>query len=415
MTLFDYCGKIPPRLIHQVVSLAAGATYLVAPAMVSSNTRRLREALAAQYANCAIAYSFKSNYNKILIRHARAQGALSEVVSIDEFHFAQALGVPDREIIFNGPGKTIDALQRALGHDITLIADSIEELRRIRSLHDGGCEVRATIGIRVTTDLSFQSGPSHFGIDLQDEATRSDLLRLIRDDQLQIGGIHLHYSGSRSLDSFRERLAFLLEAWATLGLASPQFIDCGGGFASAMPMAVREQLMYDVGTLETYGETLGSAMKRAFPSGATTLILEPGTGILADAGVLVTPVLDVKRIRNRSIAVVDGTIFCVNPLRSAHRPALLRIPCMTAISAPVVPPPVEVYGNSCLEIDLLAEACDTALAVGDLLVFAQKGAYAACMASPFIHGIPALVSIDTDNNISLERPRTDATLLNELN
>ena len=411
----DHCGKIPPHLLHQVVSLAGGAAYLVAPAMVAANTRRLRQALAAQYANCAIAYPFKSNYNKILIRQARAQGALSEVVSIDEFHFAQGLGVPDREIIFNGPGKSSDVLQHALSRNLILIADSIEELRRISSLRHGGCEVRATLGIRVTTDLSFQSGPSHFGIDLQDEAARRDLHRLVGDNQLRIGGIHLHYSGSRSLDSFRERLAFLLAAWGTLDFPAPQFIDVGGGFASAMPLAVREQLLYDVATLESYGETLGCAMKQAFRGGATTLILEPGMGLLADAGVLVTPVLDVKRIRNRSIAIVDGTSFCVNPLRSALRPALLRIPCKTAISAPIVPPPVEVYGNSCMEIDLLAAACDTPLAVGDLLVFAEKGAYAACMASPFTHGIPALVSIQGDNNLSLERSRTNATLLDNLN
>ena len=128
---------------------------------------------------------------------------------------------------------------------------------------------------------------------------------------------------------------------------------------------------------------------------------------------LVTPVLDVKRICGRSIAIVDGTVFSVNPLRSTSKPVLLRIPAMTATQAPAVHPPVAVYGNSCMETDFLAEVGDIALAVGDLLIFAQKGAYADSMAAPFSQGIPALVSLHADNHLSLERERNDIALLND--
>lgn len=412
-TLFDRCERLPADVLHEVVKRAGGAAYLIAPEMVASSTRRLLAAATRQYAPCTVAYSYKTNYNKAFIQKARSQGAHSEVVSLDEFQYALSLGVPDREILFNGPGKTLEILEAVVGRDILLIVDSLEELRRIRVLRDRGVAIRARLGVRVTPALSFQTSASRFGIDLASPANRQDLRGLIQNDGLRIAGVHLHYTGSRSEESFQERLAFLIDAWRAIDDGTPGFIDCGGGYASAMPTAIQGQLAYSVATLETYGEILGRAMKRVFPEENVQLILEPGTGILSDAGVLVTPVLDVKQIQGQSVAVVDGTCFTVNPLRSTAKPVLLRVPAATHSAS--VPPPVDIYGNSCMEIDRLAVGFDAMLAVGDLLVFAQKGAYASCMAAPFIQGIPALVSLDEDNKLTLERPRSNVALLDQLN
>jgi diaminopimelate decarboxylase len=178
-----------------------------------------------------------------------------------------------------------------------------------------------------------------------------------------------------------------------------------------MPDEVRQQLPYAVATLEEYGAGMAAAMKRRFPGEDVTLYCEPGTGLVADAGVFVTRVEDVKVVGGRSLAVVDSTYFCANPMRTATRPACFRVPAEGASQQ--VPPPVTVYGNSCMDLDRWIDDFGEPLAVGDLLVLAQKGAYALSMSSMFIQGIPAMVLLEGEN-FTVLRPRTGVDMLGQI-
>ena len=64
-----------------------------------------------------------------------------------------------------------------------------------------------------------------------------------------------------------------------------------------------------------------------------------------------------------------------------------------------------------MEIDVIHPDWAEGLARGDLLLIAQKGAYGACMAAPFIQGIPALVATSGRGEFDVLRSRTDDTLL----
>ena len=52
--------------------------------------------------------------------------------------------------------------------------------------------------------------------------------------------------------------------------------------------------------------------------------------------------------------------------------------------------------------------------MGDLLILAQKGAYALSMSSMFIQGIPAIVSLEGET-ANLLRPRSGVELLGAIN
>lgn len=414
VTLFDRCVAYPPELVQQIVTLAGGAAYLIDPAIVEQNVTRLTRSLQAVYPPSRVAYSYKTNYSRSLIHAARHAGAISEVVSSTELDYARKLGVSDEDILFNGPGKSRDRLKAEIERPITLIADSISEVEWIAQLCRDGVSLNARLGVRVAPRLSFHSGASRFGIDTQDPSQFTRLRRVVEDNQLPIEGIHLHIASDRSLPSYLERIEFLWNEWERLGWGLPEFIDCGGGFASAMPAQVREQLSYSVATLEEYGTSLGRKLKDLCPSESVQFLCEPGTGVLSDAGVFVTPVLDVKVSNGRRIAVVDGTYFSVNPLRSTVDPAVLRIGANGASELACSQEVTSVYGNSCMEIDVLVESLKGEVNAGDILIFAQKGAYAACMATPFIQGIPAVVAIDRDGQLTLDRPRSNADLLMQL-
>ena len=68
-----------------------------------------------------------------------------------------------------------------------------------------------------------------------------------------------------------------------------------------------------------------------------------------------------------------------------------------------------------MEIDIIHPAFQHALQVNDVLMIAQKGAYASSMATPFIQGIPALVAIDEQGKFSVLRKRTNSQLIEVLN
>jgi diaminopimelate decarboxylase len=410
-TLYDAVRGMPSGLLQEICRLAGGACYVISAERVAESVRTLAGALQSHYPRSRVAYSYKTNYHRSFIAAARSEGALSEVVSETEWQYAEGMGVPDEEIVLNGPGKTASLLRRAMGRRVTVIADSVGELGRMAGLMKGGQEMRARLGVRVNPAMSFQKGPSRFGVDFRCREQREALRRLV-EDGLPLVGIHLHLTDDRGIPAFLERLDHLMEAWHSVFSAPPAFLDCGGGFASGMPETLRNQLGYEVATLAEYGDRIGRRLAELFPAGGVEFLCEPGTGILADAGVVVTPVLDVKTCGGRSLAVVDGTYFTMNPLRSAARPLCALIP--SGETAESVPPPVGIYGNSCMDIDRLVDDFGSSVGVGDILIFGQKGAYAACMASPFIQGIPAVVALD-GSSFRLLRSRTGHELLSELN
>jgi diaminopimelate decarboxylase len=411
-TLYDQLSDRPFSFFHEIISLAqGGAAYLQAPHLLQRNVRALLSGLRASYPNAFIAYSYKTNYSTDLIQSAREAGVLSEVVSVTELDYALSLGVRDADILFNGPGKSAQVLRRVLPKDLTVIVDSIGELARADALVQAGVPARARIGLRFTPRTSFMTERSRFGIDGDADDQIADLRRIAGHQRLNICGAHLHVSQDRSVASFEERLRFLAQSWTALNIGNPAFLDCGGGMGSAMPEGIKRQLPYRVSSLPEYGQRMGQAMAELFPAGNTALYCEPGTGLLGDVTVYVTPVLDVKTIGGDNIAVVDGTLFAVNPLRSAVNPvAFLSSKDPSRCRSG----PCHIYGSSCMDIDLLVRNFGKTPSVGDVVVIGQKGAYARAMAPPFIHGIPALVSLDQDGGLRVARARTDASLLADL-
>ena len=388
--------------------------YLVAPQVVGANVQRLRTAMQEVYPRSDVAYSYKTNYNSVLINAARNAGALSEVVSKDEYDYACSLGVQLEHVIYNGVGKRPDELARVLLEPITLIIDSLEELTVVAELSKT-MAFRARLGLRVCPALDFIKTPSRFGINFTDEEQLRRVKAIFTESGLNIQGLHLHHSGDRSLDSFIARLQYLREIQDILELEQLQFVDLGGGLASGMPDELRERLSYTTASLEQYGRGIAQAMLEKFGAQGVQLILEPGTGVLADAGVFLTTVLDTKRSAGQSFAVIDGTLFTIDPLRSSVPPLMHLFPQPNSRSCRQVEAPVMVGGNSCMEIDIIHPAFQHALQVNDVLMIAQKGAYASSMATPFIQGIPALVAIDEQGKFSVLRKRTNSQLIEVLN
>ena len=128
-------------------------------------------------------------------------------------------------------------------------------------------------------------------------------------------------------------------------------------------------------------------------------MLEPGIGVLANCATYVTRVTSIKHNGGRTFAVVDGSIFEVNPMRSSVNPPMHRL-MLDDGNRP--PGPAQVVGATCMEIDVLGELTETP-EVGDLLSIENIGSYTISLAPDFIIPRSPVVSADTRE---LVRPRS---------
>ncbi|MGH9162820.1 MAG: hypothetical protein ACRD2X_22885, partial [Vicinamibacteraceae bacterium] len=188
------------------------------------------------------------------------------------------------------------------------------------------------------------------------------------------------------------------------------FLNMGGGFSSRMSPELAAQFPAPPSRFDDYAAAVGGSMAEAYGAEGPTLILEPGMGVLADTMTLATRVQVVKRLHGRNLAVVDGSIFNVKPLRGGVNLPLTVLPA-SSISDARVTGMVDVVGHTCMEIDVLHTGYPGTIAEGDWVLVENVGAYSNVLNAPFIQGTPAIVERCGDDVRLLRRSSTLADLL----
>lgn len=377
--------------VSEVRSLAAGLGtpfYLVDPERIVNSLNGLRLGLARHYPNSEVTYSVKTNYLAGILRPVLAAGYRLEVVSRHELALAQSAGAAPHQLLFNGPVKSTADLQfcRQQGIDVNL--DSLDELELAAAIASPATPFR--VGLRVAATLH-NGSLSRFGLDFDDPDTVSRVRQLLlgRAGALKIAGLHLHHSSRRDAQSYCARIDRLLAVAALLDIPAPAYLDIGGGIASVPPPSIAARLPYQIDSHEHFTSVVGRhalAVCGGGVSGGPRLILEPGIGVLAASMNYVTSIVAVKPGRG---VVCDGSMFEVNPLRSAIPPPCELLPLLPE-TGPADPQPssttIPIYGATCMEIDQLGvlESPPSLPRVGDLIVVTNIGAYSACLAPEFI-------------------------------
>jgi diaminopimelate decarboxylase len=212
-------------------------------------------------------------------------------------------------------------------------------------------------------------GPrSKFGIDLA-EADRL-LANAARFPHVDLAGVHVHIGSQLASPD-----ATVAAARAALDLIDRhrlRMLDIGGGF----PVAYGPEADTSVPDPFTFSQALAPLLRGR----SLELLIEPGRSIVADAGLLLTRVLNVKRRSGRQIAVVDAG------MNDLIRPALYDA------FHPIVP--IESRAAQAIPSDVVGPVCESAdtfardrplppLRRGDLLAVTHAGAYGMSMASNY--------------------------------
>jgi diaminopimelate decarboxylase len=348
--------------------------------------QRKWDALRSTYSpRFEIYYSVKANPNLNILAFFLAQGAGLEIASAGELYQAREAGCPPGRLLFAGPGKTPDELQLALTEGVGEIhAESMLELQRIAKI---AADLRRTapVAIRINPEADAQGGamrmggkPAPFGID--EELLDAALDFALSQPSIEFRGIHL-FAGTQVLDSevllaqYRKGVQIARRVAARLG-EPLHSLDFGGGLG--VPYFPHEQPL-DLAALKAGLANLEREIDADPDFAGTRLVIEPGRYLIAEAGVYLTRVLDVKMSRGKKFIILDGGMNH-HLAASGNLGQTIKRNFPIAVATKWGKPDeesVEVVGPLCTPLDTLGRAVALPrVEVGDLIAIFQSGAYA---------------------------------------
>jgi diaminopimelate decarboxylase len=368
-----------PALASDGVPLDRIAEEVGTPAFVYS-AGAIRSQFAAMDSSLAavphrLHFSVKANGNLAILRLLRSLGAGADIVSGGELHRARLAGFSGSDIVFSGVGKSDRELAEAVNAGVLLI--NIESAREVDVLDRLGRDKGESvpIGIRVNPEVAVETPHPYtrtgeqgarFGIPYDQVLSLVTRIRTLGGVRLVSLGMHI---GSQVTDSEpyargAERLVALTKQVGD-GL---RYLDIGGGLA----VSYGDGPSGDV-------RAFGAIATRAAADLGLSLIVEPGRFIVANAGVLLTRVLDRKRSAHKTYVITDAGM--TELLRPSHYHAYHRIESVIPKATKSL---VDICGPVCESGDFLAldrELDD--VVPGDLLAVHSVGAYGFVMASNY--------------------------------
>jgi diaminopimelate decarboxylase len=419
--------EIDGQSINSLVKEFGSPLFVFSERDLREKASRMRTAFASRYPKTSFAWSVKTNYLNAIIQVFRKEGWIAEVVSDFEYHKVRKLGVPAKEIVFNGPYKPQAALKLAMKEGALIQIDNWDELSHIEELAKNAT-APIQLGLRIWMDAGVRPVWSKFGFALANGEAERAAARVIANPKFRLHTLHCHIGtyilapaaygvAARKLVALRERLH------TRFG----HLVDClnlGGGFPSrSLLHGMAGPADRVVPPIEAYADAIAAVLNKLPARKRPLLRLESGRCLVDEAGYLLTTVVSVKGVNRPIVAdtdlsardykerfvlgddskagyVVDAGI---NVLYTAAwyqfdvRPARL-------INAPAVPS--RLYGPLCMAIDVIRESVDLPpLSAGDVLSLHPVGAYNVVQSMQFISYRPAVVLISERGKPELIRSR----------
>ena len=399
--------------VSSLVGEYGSPLFVISERKLRDNLHRLMRAFTSRYPAVRYAWSYKTNYLGAVCNTLHQEGAWAEVVSGFEYEKAQALGVPGEHIIFNGPHKTRDSLERAIADGAQINVDHLDELQLIDEIA-GQRGQTVDLTIRLNFETGYTENWSRFGFNVETGQAIDAAWRIARSENLRLTGLHSHI-GTFVLDhraygaQARIMCAFMNEAESRTGCQIDK-LDLGGGFASHNALQgiymPPEQV---VPSFEQYAEEICTPLlevmyeRSAAGRPVPTLILETGRAVVDDAESLIaTVVANKKLVDGRRCVVVDAG---VNDLFTAFWYNHRIVPTRELAGTPEE---TVIYGPLCMNIDVVRSSILIApLRVGDTLVISPVGAYNNTQWMQFIEYRPNVIMVHPDGNVSIVRAAED--------
>jgi ornithine decarboxylase len=359
-----------PVLMATAVELPRGPELIMNLDVVAERYRLFTESLP----EVEVHFAMKCNPDPPLLRHLSDLGCRFEVASSHELATLIGIGVRPAEVIFSNPVKPWWHIRDAYAAGVNRFgADSDTELQKLAE-HAPGCAVM--IRLAVAAAASDVPSEGKFGVDT---AAAIRLLDRAVEAGLRPWGLSFHV-GSQMTDP-GAWIAPIRDAAMIMRRLEPAGIrlaalDIGGGFPAYYGQPIPP--------ISEYGALIRTALA-SLPY-QVAVLAEPGRGLVADAGRLVTTVIGTAERQHRRWLHLDVGAF--NGVMEALETGRRLVLPMTddrggrRIAWVVTGPSCDSQDTLCDDMPLSAD-----LRVGDRVTMHTAGAYTTAYASTF-NGFP---------------------------
>lgn len=365
--------------------------YVLDESTIRSKCQEFRSEFSKRYPNTLAIYASKAFMNPSLANIIKQEGLGLDVVSGGELSIAQSVAFPPEKVYFHGNNKTVDELKLALNWGIgRIVVDNLYELDLLNKLAQEVNKrqdilLRINPGVNPHTHRFTTTGilDSKFGFPLAAGQAEAAITHASSASHLNLLGLHFHL-GSPIAETTPYQVAIELVLKFAQKMREKHGFDLrefspGGGFA------VQYTLNSAIPSISNYAEAIVSKLtcvsdklRLAYPR----CIIEPGRGIIAQAGVALYSVGSIKEIpRVRTYVAVDGGIG------DNIRPALYeaKYEAIVANKARLeATTKVTIAGRYCESGDILVK--DVVLppvSPGDIIAIPVSGAYSIPMSSNY--------------------------------
>lgn len=374
-------------------------------------------AINKYYGDGEIAYASKAFSCEAIYFLCAKLGLSVDVVSGGELHLALKGNFPAERIYFHGNAKTDEEIDFAVRSSIgTIVLESVDECKKIAAAaarydKKQGVMVRVNPGVEAHTHSFVQTArtDSKFGVQLDDDDLTALIIKIIKDDNLEFEGLHVHI-GSQIFDIkpyilTLEKLVLYIKKLKNIGIQVNK-LNMGGGFAITYTAddPVFDGESYE-GFVRDISNNLISLCNRENVA-RPRLVFEPGRSLVGAAGYTIYRVIAVKNIPSvRKYVSVDGGMFD-NP-----RHALYGSRYEASVCAGADEPKTEkvtISGKCCESGDIItSDIMLQPVNIGDFIVIFNTGAYNYTMASNYNGNlIPPVVAVKDGVGEYFIKPQT---------
>lgn len=340
-------------------------------------------AFARALPDTRVFYAVKANPDAAILKALEELGSCFDCASTGEIEMALGTGAGPERISFGNTIKKERDIERAYKLGVRLFAvDSYEEVEKIARVARG-----AKVFCRILCDGAGAEWPLSRKFGCEPEMA-VDVLEHAHRLGLAAYGVSFHVgSQQKNVHAWDQALgsaAMIFRECAERGI-SLSMVNLGGGFPT--------KYLQDVPAAQAYGEAIFSSLRKHFGNALPETIMEPGRGMVGNAGVIETEVVLIsKKSETDTMRWVYLDIGKFGGLAETMDEAI-RYPLLTPRDGDDTAPCV-LAGPTCDSADVLYEKTPVelplSLAIGDKVLIEACGAYTTTYSAVAFNGFPPL-------------------------
>jgi ornithine decarboxylase len=341
------------------------------------------QAFAKALPDTRVFYAVKANPAPEVLKLLVELGSCFDVASIHETETVLAAGCTPDRVSYGNTIKKESEIATAHRLGITMFAVDCEaEVEKV---------ARAAPGARVICRIHCDGSGSEWPLSRKfgcEPAYAVDILELAQRRGLAPYGISFHVgSQQHNIEAWDRALASaaaIFRGCAERGITL-SMVNLGGGFPA--------KYLRKTPKLESYGKAIFRALRKHFGNAIPETIIEPGRGLVGNAGVIEAEVvLIAKRSPEDEVRWVYLDIGKFHGLAETIDESI-RYPIRTTRDRDEMAPCI-IAGPTCDSVDVLYEKnpypLPISLAIGDKVLIEATGAYTATYSSVGFNGYPPL-------------------------